>query len=108
MLLSLILGLIIGAVSVTFALQNLFPVTVTFLVWELTSSVAIIILLSGLVGAIISVLLTIPGALKSTFAISKLKKENKKLTDEIVALKNVPHDTQASVSSASLHAQNGL
>ncbi len=83
MLLSLILGLIIGGATVIFALQNVFTVTVTFLSWELTASLAILIILSVLVGVLISLLMTIPGTIKNSFVIGKLKRENKKLTEEL-------------------------
>ncbi len=84
MLFSLLFGLIIGAGAVVFALQNVFPVTVTFLGWELTSSLAVLLILSMVVGALISMLLTIPGAFKNHFAISRLQKENRKLAEKIV------------------------
>ncbi len=82
MLLSLILGLIIGGVSVMFALQNVFPVTVTFLAWEITSSLALLIAISVIAGLIISALISIPGAISNAMTISGLKKEIKRLQDE--------------------------
>jgi lipopolysaccharide assembly protein A len=87
MLLSLVLGLIMGAAAVIFALQNVFPVTVTFLAWELTSSLAVLIILSMVMGILISILMTIPGAIRSSFTISKLKKQNKKLSNEVDTVK---------------------
>jgi uncharacterized integral membrane protein len=82
MLLSLIFGLIIGAISVIFALQNIFPVTVTFMVWQLSTSLAVIIIFAILIGLTIGVIISIPETVKSIFTISKLKRENKKLSDE--------------------------
>ena len=89
MLLTLILGLLIGATAVVFAFQNIFQVTVTFMTWELTSSLAVIIILALLTGALISTLMTLPGAIKNSFIISKLKRENGKLK-EAVAVKPEP------------------
>jgi uncharacterized integral membrane protein len=86
MILSLILGLIIGALSVIFALQNIFPVTVTFVAWEFTTSLALIIILAILIGLMIAVILSIPETIKNMFIISSLKKENRKLTDEIESI----------------------
>jgi lipopolysaccharide assembly protein A len=83
MLLSLMIGLIIGAISVVFVLQNIFPVTITFMFWEATTSLAIIILFAILIGFLLSVLLSIPGVVKNMFVISKLQTENKKLVNEI-------------------------
>lgn len=83
MLLSLIFGLIVGALAVMFALQNIFPVTVTFLTWHVTSSLAVLIALSVLVGIVIFALLSIPESIKNSFAISRLRTENKKLNDQL-------------------------
>lgn len=86
LLLSLILGLIMGAISVIFALQNIFPVTVTFMIWELTTSLAVIIVLAIFIGLMISIILSVPEAIKTLFTISNLKKENKKLSDELESI----------------------
>lgn len=85
MLFSLFLGLIIGAGVMVFAFQNIFPVTVSFLGWELTSSLATLIILSMIVGALISALITIPKSIKNYLTIAKLQKENKKLAEEALA-----------------------
>ncbi len=96
MLISLILGLVLGAGAVVFALQNVFPVTVTFLGWDLTASLATLLILAMVVGALISILMTIPGAIKNSFLISRLRKENKKLAEvktqpeEVVVVTEVP------------------
>ncbi len=98
MLLSLILGLVIGAVSVIFALQNIFPVTVTFLVWNITASLALLIVLAMFVGIIISSLLSIPGAISNALTISRLKKENKKLADEVEMARQKENNIVASTT----------
>ena len=87
MLISLLLGLIMGSVSVIFALQNNFAVTVTFINWELTTSLAVLVILSILVGIMITLLFSLPSVFRSSFAISRLKKENKKIGDELLAMK---------------------
>jgi len=82
-MISLILGLIIGALSVIFALQNVFSVTVSFLTWNLTASLALIISIALLLGLVVGILFTLPESIKNSFAISRLSKENKKLVDEL-------------------------
>lgn len=91
MLLPLISGLIIGALAVIFALQNIFPVTVTFLTWHVTSSLAVLITLAGIAGIAISVLLSLPEVMKNAFTLSELRKENKKLRDEADAAHQAAH-----------------
>ncbi len=94
MLLSLILGLLIGGLSVIFALQNVFPVTVNFLVWDLTASLAVIVSLSVVVGVIVSVLLSIPDALRNSVTIARLHKENKRLIDEAETARREKYNAQ--------------
>jgi lipopolysaccharide assembly protein A len=84
MLLPLVLGLVLGAVGVVFALENTFLVTVSFLGWEISSSLAVIVILSILLGAMAAILMTLPGAIKTYFTISGLKRENKKLAKDVV------------------------
>ena len=84
----LILGLVIGSISVTFALQNFFSVTVSFLVWDITASLALIVLVSILSGLLVATLFTIPKSIRKAFTISRLKKENKKMKKELDLLAN--------------------
>ena len=88
MILSLILGLILGGLSVMFALQNIFPVTVTFLAWEVTASLALLIAISVIVGLVISMLVSIPGAISNAMTVSSLKKDNKRLQDDLEAARS--------------------
>ena len=64
MLLLLILGLLIGALSVVFALQNIAVITVTFLAWQVTGSLAVILLVAMVAGMIMSILVSIPEVIK--------------------------------------------
>ncbi len=89
MLISLVFGLIVGAISVIFALQNIFPVTVTFMIWNFNTSLAVIIALAIFVGIMISVIFSIPGAVRNIFTISHLKKENEKLSEKIDTINKV-------------------
>lgn len=82
MILSLLLGLVVGGLSVVFAVQNVFPVTVTFLVWEITASLALIVALSVLAGLLIGALVSIPGAISNAMTVSNLRKENQRLAQE--------------------------
>ncbi len=61
------------ALAVLFAVQNSAPVTVSFLFWRFDASLAIVILLSVLVGAIIASLLFLSSRLRG-----KMKKKKEK------------------------------
>ena len=84
---SLILGSIIGLISLIFALQNVFSVTVTFFTWDITASLSLVVLVSIVSGFIVATLLYLPQKIKSAFTISKLKRENKKIQKELDLLK---------------------
>lgn len=78
-----ILGLLLGAVAVVFALQNITIVTVTFFTWQLEGSLALIIGVSLLTGILITILTTIPQNISSYFKNKKLFKQNQGLEEEL-------------------------
>lgn len=90
MIISLILGLILGAVAVIFALQNITVITVAFLAWQIHGSLALILILAVLAGIIISLLISIPEVIRSSFTISSLRKQNKKLAEDLEEVKRQP------------------
>lgn len=92
MLFSLILGLLIGAVTVIFALQNLATVSITFLAWQLEGSLCLILLLAVLAGVIICILLTIPEVIQNHINIRTLKNQKKQLEDENTHYKRIVDD----------------
>jgi len=83
MILSLILGFLLGAAALLFALQNTAVVSLSFLGWQFESSLALLILIALAAGIIVSLLVSIPSAVKDSFKLMGLKKDNKKLLDEL-------------------------
>ncbi len=83
MIILFILGLLLGAVSVMFALENVTTITVTFLQWQATSSVAVVVLFSILVGMIIISLILLPGSVSKYLQYKGLKKEIDRLKEEL-------------------------
>jgi len=84
MIIFLVLSLLLGGLTVIFALQNVTPITVTFFAWQIDGSLAFILILAVLSGILISSLLSIPDLIRKNFQISRLKKNNDKLKDELV------------------------
>ncbi len=82
MFIFLILGLLIGALTVVFALQNLGTVSVLFLAWQMQGSLCLILLLALLSGFLVCMLFSLPEALETSETIAKLKLQNKSLQDE--------------------------
>jgi putative membrane protein len=82
----LFLALIIAVLAVFFALQNSDPVTVKFAVWEFNSSLAFVLLLALLAGALISFFFSLPSNLKARWTI---RQQRKKLTENDASLAQV-------------------
>lgn len=75
MQLIVLLGIVVAIGGVSFALQNTVPVTVTFLVWRFDSSLAMVLLISLALGALIVALVSTPATLKAQWAASRLRKQ---------------------------------
>ncbi|MFZ2149621.1 MAG: LapA family protein [Minisyncoccia bacterium] len=83
MIILFILGLLLGAVSVVFALQNIAVITVNFFSWQLTGSLALVLLLAMTSGLMIAVFLLLPEFISNYFKYKSLKKENQNLAEEL-------------------------
>lgn len=85
MILSLIIGFAIGAGAIIFILQNTAVVALTFVGWQFESSLAIVVMLAILVGIVFSLLASLPSAVRSSMQIGRLKRDNKKLAEQLEA-----------------------
>src|SRR3989344_5266040 len=83
MIFFLILGVIIGGLAVIFALQNVAVVTVSFLQWEVTASLALVLLGSILAGALVTVLILLPSLIRDELYLSTLKRQKREAEDEL-------------------------
>ena len=94
----LIVALIILIITVIFALQNAVSVTISFLVWEFTGSLSLVLLGTLAVGLLIGWLVLTPSMLKNAFTISTQRKRITALEKEINA--NEPEKAVALPTSA--------
>lgn len=83
MIILFVIGLLLGAVAVIFALQNIDIITVTFFSWHLTGSLALILLLAITSGVLIAILLLLPEFVNNYFRYKNLKKEKEGLEEEL-------------------------
>ena len=83
MIFFLILGILLGAFSVFFALQNTAIITVTFFSWQFQGSLALILLMALATGILISLLMVLPESIVSYFRYKALKKELVKLEEAL-------------------------
>jgi len=83
MIILFIFGLLLGALTVIFALQNIDIITVTFFSWHMTGSLALILLLTIGAGVLVTAMLLLPESIKNYFKVKKLEKQNKNLEEEL-------------------------
>lgn len=70
----LIFALLIAVIAVIFALQNTITVTISFLAWEVTGSLSLVLLITLAIGALIGLLVLAPSAIRNTIAASSHRK----------------------------------
>lgn len=97
MIIFLIFGLILGALSVIFALQNIIPITVTFFAWQVEGSLSLILLLALLTGVIICGLLSIPEVIRNHIRFTTLKNQKKDLELALENLKAQKTETESDI-----------
>ena len=90
MILSLILGFLLGAAALLFALQNTSVVALTFLGWSFESSLALLTLMAFAAGVLVALLFALPAAIRDGLRIMNLRRENKKLAEEADTLRAQP------------------
>jgi len=71
----LVVALGISLVAVLFALQNIVPVTVAFLGWTFQGSLALVLFVALVAGALISLLASVPTLVKGRWAVTHLRKQ---------------------------------
>ncbi len=75
----IILVLIIVILAVIFAIQNVNVILVSFLMWKLEGSLALILLFTFVLGFVAGLLILLPKLLKRSFAMSGQKKKLEEL-----------------------------
>ena len=75
MQLALILGITIAIGAVVFALQNNLPVVVTVALWRFEGSLALVLLVSLGLGALITGLLSSPAVIRRQWTLGRLRKQ---------------------------------
>ena len=71
----LILALLIAIVAVIFALQNTAAVTVSFFVWQFHESLALVLLLTIVVGVLIGIFTIMPGSIRNRWRLANQRKK---------------------------------
>ncbi len=83
----IIIALVIAIIAVIFALQNLATITVSFLFWSIHGSLALVLLVTLLVGVLISLLASLPQLVRHRWTASSRKKKITALETELSMFK---------------------
>ena len=79
----LIVALVVAIVAVIFALQNTMTITISFLAWEVTGSLSLVLLVTLAIGAVIGLLVLAPSAIRSSMSASSQRKRLGSLEKEL-------------------------
>ena len=99
MIFFVILGVVLGVVSVVFVSQNTDVVTVSFLTRQFEGSLALVLLLTLISGAAVTLLVLLPSFIRDSFLFNSVKREKKDLEAELAAAKQALRDAEARSAS---------
>ena len=104
MLIPLIIGIILGVISVLFVLQNVAIVTVSFLSWTFSSSLALVLFGTLVSGVVVTLLMLLPNVIKDSMQMSGLKRRIKELEDEVIRHREIARTEAVNASAPSVNA----
>jgi putative membrane protein len=90
----LIIAIAIGITSILFLVQNVSPAPVTFIFWNTDIPIALIVLISFIVGILITLVFCIVYARKLKRIIESQKKQTNELEDELQTFKSTLSEIQ--------------
>ncbi|MDB5265163.1 MAG: hypothetical protein JWN64_734 [Parcubacteria group bacterium] len=100
MIFSLIIGFVLGVGAIVFILQNTEVVALAFMGLQFESSLAVVVILAILLGIVLSLLVSLPGAIGSSIQMGKLKKEINNLRAEADKYKQTANEATARMNAS--------
>jgi len=95
----LIMAIVIAMLVVIFALQNAIPITVSFLTWKFESSLALILLITIALGALMSLLVSVPSKIKKIKIILNQKKKIQELENAFQVKNDVKEEKKENLEA---------
>ncbi len=83
MLVFIILALVLALLAVVFALQNTITVTISFLFWQFTGSLALVLLVALAAGMLVSFLAYLPSLIRGQLSARKMRKHATELESNL-------------------------
>lgn len=80
----LFIAAFIAVLAVIFALQNAVPVTVSFIIWQVESSLALILIITFIAGLVASFLFNTLTRIRRTRSTSEQEKKNRQINQESI------------------------
>ncbi len=87
MLIFVILALLLALLAVVFALQNTGAVTITFLFWNFTGSLALVLIIALAAGILISFLAYLPSLIRGQLSGRRMRKHASELESDLATHK---------------------
>ena len=103
----LFVALAVALVAVMFALQNIVPVSISFLTWTFEGSLALVLFVALIVGALVSFLASVPALVKGRWKVASLKKRVAALEFDLADERRKRDVAQSQLSEAPLHRGGG-
>lgn len=96
----LFFALFIALMAVVFALQNSAPVQVSFLLWRFDSSLALVLLVALLSGALMSFFVSLPSNVRARWTIRQQRKKMNEMETNLADLKAQLAEAQKQIEEA--------
>ena len=101
----LFFALIISILAVVFAVQNTEAVTVKFALWQVESSLALVLLVAVAAGSLISFFVSLPSNLRTRWALRQQRKKMTELETSLASLRGQLDEAQKVISEAKAPVQ---
>ena len=96
----LVAALFVAFLAIVFALQNAYAVAITFGVWRVTASLALILLITLGLGLITGLLVSTPAVIRRNLKIAKYKRQISELEQDLVDVnRELSHQQQLLVQA---------
>jgi uncharacterized integral membrane protein len=79
----IILAVLLALLVTIFAVQNIAPTAIQFLFWNITGSLALILMVTFSVGILIGLMIMIPAAVRGRFQLADLRRTVKSLESRL-------------------------
>jgi uncharacterized integral membrane protein len=91
----LFVALAVAFLAVLFALQNIVPVTVSFMAWTFEGSLALVLFVAFVAGALVSVLVSVPSLVTGRWAASQHRKQMAALEESVADTRRALQEAEA-------------